>query len=96
MENPVWWDIYYQLEQFTDLGEWVPVDQEGTHTTNGDSADTFMEAHPLVWAAARLGKQTGGKYRVVKVEVVHETTFGGETLCEDHLNFDNIRAEEIE
>ena len=54
MENPVWWDIYYQLEQFTDLGEWVPVDQEGTHTTNGDSADTFMEAHPLVWASARL------------------------------------------
>lgn len=96
MENPVWWDIYYQLEQFTDLGEWVPVNEEGAPSTNGDYDDTFMQPHALVSAAARLGKQTGGKYRVVKVEVVHETTFGGETLCEDHLNFDNIRAEEEE
>jgi hypothetical protein len=89
-------DIYYQLEQFTDLGDWVPVNEEGAPSTNGDSADTSMESYGLVWASARLGKQTGGKYRVVKVEVVHETTFGGETLCEDHLNFDNIRAEESE
>ena len=90
----VWWDIYYQLEQLNDLGEWVPVDQDGAPSTNGDSADTFMEPYALVLASARLGNQTGGRYRVVKVEVVHETTFGGETLREDHLNFDNIREEE--
>jgi hypothetical protein len=28
-------DIYYQLEQFTDLGDWVPVDQDGAPSTNG-------------------------------------------------------------
>jgi hypothetical protein len=73
---PIWWDIHYRLERFDDdeLWEWLPVHDVETQWTPDD----------LIALSADMGKETNGKYRVVRVEVVHETTFGGETLCEDH------------
>lgn len=75
-ELPIWWDIHYRLEWFDDDDSWgwLPVHEVGTQWTPDE----------LIALSADMGKQTGGKYRVVRVEVVHETTFGGETLCEDH------------
>ena len=81
-ELPIWYHVHFRLERFDeDLFEWVPEEDERARYD-----DQWIEDRDiLVELSAKLGKETGAKYRVLRVEVEHETTFGGETLCKDHF-----------